>query len=129
MRVLLAGLAGWALSAGIYPLMAVSVAIWGIGFASTNSMQQVRLVGAAPALASASVSLNTSALYIGQAIGSAIGGFLYARDLFYASGYVATALVALAVIAVILTKPEEGPGRVATYVGLGSDCMAMAAKA
>jgi predicted MFS family arabinose efflux permease len=108
MWVLLAGLAGWALSAGIYAPMAVSVAIWGIGFASTNSMQQVRLVGAAPALASASVSLNTSALYIGQATGSAIGGFLYARDLFYASGYVATALVALALIAVILTKPRKG---------------------
>jgi MFS transporter, DHA1 family, inner membrane transport protein len=107
MLVLLAGLAGWALSAGIYPLMAVSVAIWGIGFASTNSMQQVRLVAAAPALASASVSLNTSALYIGQATGSAIGGFLYARDLFYASGYVATALVALAVTAVFLTRPGK----------------------
>jgi MFS transporter, DHA1 family, inner membrane transport protein len=87
--------------------MAVAVAIWGIGFASTNSMQQVRLVGAAPALASASVSLNTSALYIGQATGSAIGGFLYARDLFYASGYVATVLVALAVIAVVLTRPRK----------------------
>ena len=110
MVVLLAGLAGWALSAGVYSLMAVSVAIWGIGFASTNSMQQVRLVAAAPALASASVSLNTSALYIGQATGSAIGGFLYARDLFYASGYVAVALVALAVIAVILTKPGKGRG-------------------
>jgi predicted MFS family arabinose efflux permease len=105
--VLLAGLGGWALSAGIYPLMAVSVAIWGIGFASTNSMQQVRLVGAAPALAAASVSLNTSVLYIGQATGSAIGGFLYARDLLYASGYVATAFVALAVMMVILTKPRK----------------------
>ena len=73
-------------------------------------MQQVRLVAAAPALASASVSLNTSALYIGQATGSAIGGFLYAGDLFYASGYVAVALVALAVIAVILTKPGKGRG-------------------
>ena len=110
MFVLLTGLAGWALGAGSYSLMAVAVAIWGIGFASTNSMQQVRLVGAAPALASASVSLNTSALYVGQATGSAIGGFLYARDLFYASGHVATALVALAVIAVVLTKPRKGRG-------------------
>jgi predicted MFS family arabinose efflux permease len=107
MWVLLAGLAGWALSAGIYAPMAVSVAIWGIGFASTNSMQQVRLVGAAPALASASVSLNTSALYIGQATGSAIGGFLYARELFFAAGYVAAAFVALALVTVILTKPRH----------------------
>ncbi|MEH2607841.1 MFS transporter [Bradyrhizobium sp. AZCC 1693] len=108
--VLLAGVAGWALSAGIYPLMAVSVAIWGLGFASTNSMQQVRLVGAAPALASASVSLNTSVLYIGQAVGSAIGGFLYARELFYAAGYVASAFVALALVTVILTKPTKVQG-------------------
>ena len=79
-----------------YPLMACSVAIWGLGFASTNSMQQVRLVTAAPALASASVSLNTSVLYIGQAVGSAIGGVLYAGDWLHASGYVAAGFVALA---------------------------------
>jgi MFS transporter, DHA1 family, inner membrane transport protein len=108
--ILLAGVSGWALSAGIYSLMAVSVAVWGIGFASTNSMQQVRLVGAAPALASASVSLNTSVLYIGQAIGSAIGGFLYARDLLFANGYVGAAFVALALVTVILTKPKKGQG-------------------
>ena len=105
--LLLAGVAGWALSAGIYSLMAVSVAIWGLGFASTNSMKHVRLVGAAPSLASASVSLNTSVLYIGQAVGSAIGGFLYARDLLYAAGYVAAAFVALALVTVILTKPRH----------------------
>src|SRR5882724_2716743 len=102
----LCGVTGWALSAGIYPLMAASVAIWGLGFASTNSMQQVRLIGAAPSLASASVALNTSVLYIGQAVGSAIGGFLYARDLIYATGYVATAFVALALVTVILTRPK-----------------------
>jgi MFS transporter, DHA1 family, inner membrane transport protein len=105
--LMLLGVTGWALSAGIYPLMAVSVAIWGLGFASTNSMQQVRLVGAAPALASASVSLNTSVLYVGQAVGSALGGLLYSRDLLYATGYVAAAFVALALTVVILTKPKR----------------------
>jgi DHA1 family inner membrane transport protein len=104
--LLLAGVTGWALSAGSYPLMACSVAIWGIGFASTNSMQQVRLIAAAPALASASVSLNTSTLYIGQAVGSAIGGLLYARDLLYGTGYVSAAFVALALVVVILTRPR-----------------------
>jgi predicted MFS family arabinose efflux permease len=101
--LLMAGVTGWALTAGIYPLMAASVAIWGLGFASTNSMQQVRLVVAAPALASASVSLNTSVLYIGQAVGSAIGGVLYARDLLHTSGYVAAGFVALALVTVLLT--------------------------
>src|SRR3990170_2884488 len=87
--LMLIGITGWAFSAGIYPLMACSVAIWGLGFASTNSMQQVRLVGAAPELASASVSLNTSVIYIGQAVGSAIGGVLYAGGWLYGSNYVA----------------------------------------
>ena len=104
--LMLTGVTGWALTAGIYPLMVVSVAIWGLGFASTNSMQQVRLVGAAPSLASASVSLNTSVLYVGQAVGSAIGGLLYARDLLYAAGYVAAAFIALALLTVILTRPK-----------------------
>src|ERR1700694_1925341 len=108
--LMLAGVVGWALSAGLYPLMACSVAIWGLGFASTNSMQQVRLVTAAPALAPASVSLNTSVLYIGQAVGSAIGGVLYARDLLYASGYVSMSFVALALMTVILTKPRPATG-------------------
>ena len=101
--LMLTGMTGWALSAGIYPLMACSVATWGLGFASTNSMQQVRLVAAAPELASASVALNTSVLYIGQAIGSAIGGILYARDWLYGFGYVSMGFVALALIAVIAT--------------------------
>jgi MFS transporter, DHA1 family, inner membrane transport protein len=102
--LMLTGVSGWALSAGIYPLMAISVAIWGLGFASTNSMQQVRLVAAAPPLASVSVSLNTSVLYIGQAVGSAIGGLLYARDMLYACGYVAVGLVVLALITVLYTR-------------------------
>ena len=102
--LVLAGITGWALSTGSYPLMACSVAIWGLGFASSNSMQQVRLVSAAPALASASVSLNTSVLYVGQAIGSAIGGLLYAREWLYGIGYAGMAFVALALLTVISTR-------------------------
>ena len=102
--LVLGGVAGWALSAGFYPLMAGAVVIWGLGFASSNSMQQVRLVAAAPPLASASVALNTSFLYVGQAIGSGIGGLLYAHDLLYGIGYAGTAFVALALVTVIATR-------------------------
>jgi MFS transporter, DHA1 family, inner membrane transport protein len=102
--LVLSGIVGWTLSAGVYPMMAGSVAIWGLGFASSNSMQQVRLVTAAPPLASASVSLNTSVLYVGQAIGSAIGGLLYAREWLYGIGYAGIAFVALALVTVISTR-------------------------
>jgi predicted MFS family arabinose efflux permease len=109
--LVLTGITGWALSAGIYPLMACSVAFWGLGFAATNSMQQVRLVSAAPMLASASVSLNTSVLYVGQAIGSAIGGLLYAHERLYGIGYAGAAFVALALLMVMSTRSiSRAPG-------------------
>ncbi|WP_038950526.1 MFS transporter, partial [Bradyrhizobium genomosp. III] len=104
--LLLAGITGWALGAGTLAFMTVGVAIWGLGFASTNSMQQVRLVAAAPPLASATVALNTSVLYIGQAVGSAVGGLLFARGLLHALGFVAVGFVVLALILVVLTRPR-----------------------
>ena len=100
------GIAGWALSAGIYVLMAISVAVWGLGFAATNSMQQVRLVAAAPPLAPASVSLNTSVLYVGQAFGSAVGGVLYASDLLHTIGFVGAIFVAAALAILFMTRPR-----------------------
>ncbi len=105
--MLFAGTAGWALGAGSYLMMAAAVAVWGLGFASTNSMQQVRLVAAAPKLASASVSLNTSVLYIGQAVGSAVGGWLFARDLLASMGCVAVVFVVLALLTILATRPAR----------------------
>lgn len=104
--MVLAGIAGWALGAGSLGLMAASVAIWGLGFASTNSMQQVRLVAAAPALAPVTVSLNTSVLYVGQAVGSAVGGALFARDLLHTIGFVAVGFVLAALVIVAVTRPR-----------------------
>lgn len=104
--LLLAGITGWALSAGTLVLMAIAVAIWGLGFASTNSMQQVRLVAAAPPLAPATVALNTSVLYIGQAIGSAVGGLLFARELLRSTGFVAVGFVVLALVLVLVSRPR-----------------------
>ncbi len=46
---------------------------WGLGVFASNSAQQARLVGQAPWLASASIALNTSAMYAGQALGATIG--------------------------------------------------------
>jgi predicted MFS family arabinose efflux permease len=85
-------------------VMAFGIGIWGLGFASTNSMQQARLVAAAPTAPSAAVSLNTSALYLGQAIGSAIGGLLFGLNAYGAMGIAASALVAFALATVVATQ-------------------------
>lgn len=66
-------------SFGIIAGAAVSVALWGLGTFSSNSLQQSRLIVHAPALASASVALNTSTIYLGQAIGAATGARLIAN--------------------------------------------------
>lgn len=49
---------------------------WGLGCFSSNSAQQARLGLAAPLLAPALMALNTSAIYLGQALGAAGGGWL-----------------------------------------------------
>lgn len=69
----------WMVAPGNAIVMAIGFVFVGLGFASSNSMQQGRLVEAAPPLAAASVALNTSAIYVGQAAGSALGGVLFVR--------------------------------------------------
>lgn len=64
---------GWANSVW---LAVVVMASWSlVGFA-WNASQQARLAATAPEAASASIALNTSAIYLSQAIGAGIGGWL-----------------------------------------------------
>ncbi|MBB3176166.1 MFS transporter [Variovorax sp. Sphag1AA] len=74
-----------ALSLLLWPLgvslawLAVLLTPWGLGCFATNSAQQARLVSLSPALAPGSVALNSSGIYIGQAIGAGAGGWLLAN--------------------------------------------------
>ena len=54
----------------------IGACLWSAGGFASNSVQQGRLVGIAPALASATVALNSSFVYFGQSVGSATGGQL-----------------------------------------------------
>lgn len=87
-RAVLITLGGMALSLLLWPLGAAGLWLqalvlvpWALGCFSANSAQQARLVHMAPALAPATVALNTSAMYGGQALGAALGGGLIAQDL------------------------------------------------
>ena len=55
---------------------AVILVPWALGCFASNSTQQARLGMAAPALAPALMALNTSAIYLGQAVGASSGGWL-----------------------------------------------------
>jgi predicted MFS family arabinose efflux permease len=107
--VMLAGFLLFGFGAGALLAMGVGVGLWGLGFAGINSMQQARLVGLAPNLSSASVALNTSAIYIGQAIGSGIGGVLLRHELPRALGYVAIVFMVASLGVLALTRDSERP--------------------
>lgn len=78
----LAGICSMALSLLVWPLgtsflLVALVAIpWALGCFATNSAQQARLVAIAPSLAAGSIALNSSAMYAGQALGAASGGWI-----------------------------------------------------
>ncbi len=74
-------LAAWPLAGGV-ATMAMVLVPWALGCFSSNSAQQARAGLAVPALAPGMMALNTSAIYLGQAVGAAGGGALLA-----ASGY------------------------------------------
>lgn len=76
MACMLAALVLWPLTRGSLPITIVLTLVWGLGCFAVNSAQQARLVAMAPALASASVALNSSAIYLGQAAGAFIGGVI-----------------------------------------------------
>lgn len=67
------GLAAFALAFGNFSASLVAIFIWGLGSFSVTSLQQSRLMRVAPALASVTIALNTSVLYLGQAIGAVTG--------------------------------------------------------
>lgn len=100
------GILIWSLNGGALALMFAGIGFWGLGFAAANSMQQVRLVTASPALSSASVSLNTSMVYVGQGVGSAIAAMLYKRELLHALDYTALAFLVAAIALIVWTRPR-----------------------
>jgi predicted MFS family arabinose efflux permease len=104
-RMVWMGICGMMLSMAIWPLgtslilAAVVTSPWAISIFATNSAQQARLVGFAPALASGSVALNTSAMYAGQAIGTALGGLLISTDRMADLHWYGLAILVLALVA------------------------------
>ena len=94
-----AGLALWtglSLLAPSLAGMALVVLVWGGGSFAFVSAQQARLGASAPELASASIALNSSSLYAGQALGATAGGVLLATLGYGALGPAACLTVCLA---------------------------------
>jgi predicted MFS family arabinose efflux permease len=79
MSLMATSLLVWPLGTTVWTVLMVCTP-WGLGCFASNSAQQARLGNAAPLVAGASIALNTSAMYSGQAFGAGLGGWLIAHD-------------------------------------------------
>lgn len=101
---MMAGLALWGFTGTSLVMAALALSVWGSGFAAGNSMQQARLIAVAPELGSGSVALNTSVLYLGQAIGATLGGAFIAGGHYSWMGWFAFALVGLSALVSLVVE-------------------------
>jgi MFS transporter, DHA1 family, inner membrane transport protein len=102
------GLSIWSFSGASVLLAGIGLAVWGAGGGPSIAAQQARLIAADPNAASATVALNTSLLYAGQAIGTALGAWTLASGRANWSGIVAVALVVVALIASLIAERKFG---------------------
>lgn len=89
--------------------MALVLVPWGLGCFAANSAQQARLVGLAPTLAPGSVALNSSGIYIGQAVGAGAGGWMLAHDAIDSMHWVGLATVLAAMLLSFLVERAQRP--------------------
>ena len=84
----------WLFVPGSWFLLIMFLLLWGIGCFSTNSAQQARLVMLSPPHAPVSVAMNSSAMYFGQAVGTAAGAAVLA-GIAGPAAYTALALISI----------------------------------
>jgi predicted MFS family arabinose efflux permease len=78
LAVMFAAFVLWPLTRTSLATTVVAIGLWGLGCFAANSAQQVRLVGLSLRLAPASVAFNSSAIYLGQALGAVLGALVIA---------------------------------------------------
>ena len=102
LSVILLGLILWTSQPTLLALTGATLFIWGMGMSPAIAAQQARLIEADPAAASASTSMNTSVVYLGQAAGTLLGGELLISGQATLAGGLAISLLALALLISVL---------------------------
>jgi MFS transporter, DHA1 family, inner membrane transport protein len=98
LSLIVIGLLWFGLGFGAITAAFIALALIGSGNFVSNSLQQSRLARISPAIASATIALNTTCVYLGQAIGTWTGGFVLAdgvsaRVAFFAAAFSFAALL------------------------------------
>jgi predicted MFS family arabinose efflux permease len=85
------------------PVMLPAILLWGLASWGLITAQQARLVALAPALALVSLSMNSSAIYLGSAMGAAAGALVIANGATERLGWVAAGFGLAALLSVLLS--------------------------
>jgi MFS transporter, DHA1 family, inner membrane transport protein len=81
-----------------------AILLWGLASWGLMTAQQARLVALAPALAPVSLSLNSSAIYLGSAMGAAVGALVIADGGMGRLGGVAAGFSVAALLSVFIRR-------------------------
>ncbi|MFE6780471.1 MFS transporter [Streptomyces sp. NPDC057702] len=107
--------------AGVPVLLGAALVVWGAGGWALQVPQQHRLLAVGAERGTVALALNNSALYLGSAVGSALGGLALAAGLpGSALPWAAAATVGLALLPHALTGRRAGPGRTGPGGGVAS---------
>ncbi len=87
-----------------------SFLLWGLGGFAVQSLQQARLIAAQPALAPATVALNSAALYVGQAVGGLAGAAVITAGWPQALPWIGVVMVTMAIWVSTLADRRAGGG-------------------
>jgi predicted MFS family arabinose efflux permease len=90
------------------PVLLAAMSLWGFSSWGLITAQQARLVALAPHAASVSLSLNSSAIYLGSATGAAAGALVVAHGAVGRLGLVSAGFSLAALLAVLVSARSAG---------------------
>jgi predicted MFS family arabinose efflux permease len=93
------------------PIVLPAILVWGLASWGLITAQQARLVALAPTLAPVSLSMNSSAIYLGSAMGAAAGALVVAEGATEQLGWVAAGFGLAALLSVLSSgRSTSGQG-------------------
>src|SRR6185437_3486636 len=95
---------GAALEQATMAFLLPAILLWGLASWAVTTAQQARLVALAPDLAPVSLSLNSSAIYLGSAVGAATGAIVVADGAVRMLGGVAAGMSLAALLVVLVSS-------------------------
>ena len=89
------------------PVLLAAILLWGLSSWGIMTAQQARLVALAPKAASVSLSLNSSAIYLGSAAGAAAGALAASDGAVGLLGWVGAGFALAALLVVLATRSRD----------------------